>query len=67
MSTIPEDLKSFLINKFTVASSSYIGETCSNIKIRIEEHIKSLTNLIFLNIYILMRHALTRITLFSLK
>ena len=39
---IPNDLKSFLLCKFTCASftSSYIGETCCHFKTRIEEHIK---------------------------
>ena len=39
---IPNDLKSFLVYKFTCASysSSYISETCRNFKARIEEHIK---------------------------
>ena len=39
---IPDDLKSFLLYKFTCAScsSSYIGETCHHFKTRIEEHIK---------------------------
>ena len=39
---IPNDLKSFLVYKFTCAScsSSYIGETCRNFKTRIEKHIK---------------------------
>ena len=39
---IPDDLKSFLVYKFTCAScsSSYIGKTCRNFKTRIEEHIK---------------------------
>ena len=39
---IPNDLKSFLVYKFTCAScsSSYIGETCQHFKTRIEEHIK---------------------------
>ena len=39
---IPNDLKSFLLYKFTSASctSSYIGETCRHFKTRIEEHIK---------------------------
>ena len=39
---IPNDLKSFLVYKFTCAScsSSYIGETCHHFKTRIEEHIK---------------------------
>ena len=40
--SIPDDLKSFLLYKFTCAScsSSYIGETCRYFKTRIEEHIK---------------------------
>ena len=39
---IPNNLKSFLVYKFTCAScsSSYIGETCRHFKTRIEEHIK---------------------------
>ena len=39
---IPDDLKSFLVYKFTCAScsSSYIGETCSHFKTRIEDFIK---------------------------
>ena len=39
---IRNDLKSFLVYKFTCAScsSSYIGETCRHFKARIEEHIK---------------------------
>ena len=39
---IPNDLKSFLVYKFTCAncSSSYTGETCCHFKTRIEEHIK---------------------------
>ena len=39
---IPNDLKSFLVYKFTCAScsSSYIGKTCCHFKTRIEEHIK---------------------------
>ena len=39
---IPDDLKSFLVHKFTFASccSSYIGETCLYFKTRIEEHTK---------------------------
>ena len=40
--TIPDDLKSFLVYKFTCAScsSSYIGETFCHFKTRIVEHIK---------------------------
>ena len=39
---VPNDLKSFLVYKFTCASFSfsYIGETCRHFKTRIEEHIK---------------------------
>ena len=39
---IPDNLKSFLVYKFTYVgcSSSYIGETCHHFKTRIEEHIK---------------------------
>ena len=39
---IPDDLRSFLVYKFTYAScsSSYIGKTCHHFKTRIEEHIK---------------------------
>ena len=39
---IPNDLKYFLVYKFTCAScsSSYIGETCRHFKTRIVEHIK---------------------------
>ena len=39
---IPDDLKSFLVYKFTCAScsSSYIGKTCHHFKTRIEEDIK---------------------------
>ena len=39
---IPDNLKSFLVYKFTCAScsSSYIGKTCRHFKTRIEVHIK---------------------------
>ena len=39
---IPNDLKSFLVYKFTCAScsSSYIGKTCRHFKTSIEEHVK---------------------------
>ena len=54
---IPDDLKSFLVYKFTCASYSfsYSGETCHHFKTRIEKHIKN------------MQHALTHIILFALK
>ena len=40
--SIPDDLKSFLVYKFTYAgcSSSYIGKICHCVKTMIEEHIK---------------------------
>ena len=40
--SIPNDLKSFLVYKYTCAScsSSYICETCRRFKTRIGEHIK---------------------------
>ena len=46
---IPDDLKSFLVYKYTCAScsSSYIGKTCHHFETRIEEHIKRVTSLIF--------------------
>ena len=39
---LPDNLKSFLVYKFTCASysSSYIGETCRHFETRIQEHIK---------------------------
>ena len=39
---VPNDLKSFLVYKFTCGSCiySYIGKTCRHFKTRIEEHIK---------------------------
>ena len=39
---IPNNLKFFLVYKFTSAScsSSYISKTCHHLKTRIEEHIK---------------------------
>ena len=39
---IPNDLKSFLVYKFTCTSRSscYIGNTCRHFKTRIEEHVK---------------------------
>ena len=40
---IPDDLKSFLVYKFTCGScsSSYIGKTCHHFKTKIEEHIRN--------------------------
>ena len=68
---ITDDLKPFLVYKFTCASSSssYIGETCHHYKTKIEENIKkdNKTSLIFLNTYTSPQHALTRIILFLLK
>ena len=66
---IPDDLKSFLVCKFTCAScsSSYIGKTCHHFKIRIKEHIKRIISLIILNIYTPPQHALIDIILFLVK
>ena len=66
---ILDDLISFLAYNFTCAScsSSYIGETCRHFKTRIEEHIKRITRIIFLNIYTAMQLALTCIILFLVK
>ena len=64
---IPNDLKSFLVYKFTCAGCSYIGETCRHFNTRIESIPKRITSFIFLNIYTPPRHALTRIILFVLK
>ena len=66
---IHNDLKSFLVYKFTCpsCSSSYIGEFCHTFKTRIEEHIKKHTSVIFLNIYSPRQHALTHIVLFVSK
>ena len=51
---IPNNLKSFLVYKFTCAcgSSSYIGETCHHFRTMIEEHInKDNKSLIFKNLH----------------
>ena len=72
---IPNDLKSFLVYKFTCAScsSSYIGETCRHFKMTglgLRSISKRTTSLIFLNIYTTPQHALTHnshIILFVLK
>ena len=50
---IPDDLKSFLVYKFTCASCScrYIGKTCRHFKTRIEKHIRKDNKSQFLNIY----------------
>ena len=39
---IRDDLKSFVVSKFTCGScsSGYIGKTCCHLKTRFEEHIK---------------------------
>ena len=66
---IPDDLKPFLVYKFTCAScsSSYIGETCCHFITRIEEHIKNDNKShIFKHLHSL-RHALTHIILFVSK
>ena len=66
---IPDDLKSFIVYKFTCAScsSSYIGETCRTFKLGLRNISKRITSLIFLNIYTPPQHALTHIILFVSK
>ena len=66
---IPDDLKSFLVYKFTCArgSSSYIGKTCRHFKIRIEERVKKDNKSHIFKIYTPPQHALTHIILFALK
>ena len=66
---IPNNLKSFLVYKFSCAScsSSYLGETCHLFKTRIEEHIKKDNKSHILNIYTPQQYALTHVILFVLK
>ena len=66
---IPNDLKSFLVYKFTRAScsASYIGATCCHFKTKIEEHIKKDNKSHILNTYTPLQDALTQIILFLLK
>ena len=66
---IPNDLKSFLVYKFTCAScsSSYIAEPVVILKLGLRSISKKITSLIFLNIYTLPKRALTHIILFVLK
>ena len=63
---IPDDLKLFLVYKFTFAScsTSYIGKTCRRFKTRIEEHIKNDSKFHIFNIYTPPQHVLTHIILF---
>ena len=65
----PNNLKSFLVYKFTCASckSSFIEKTCHHFKTRIEEHIKkdNKSN-IFLNICTTPHHALTNSLCFKI-
>ena len=66
---ILNDLKSFLVHKFTCAncSSSYIGETYRHFKARTEEHIKKDNKSSILKIYTPSQHALIYIILFVFK
>ena len=63
---ILNDLKSFLVYKFTSTScsSSYIGVI---LKLALRSISKRITSLIFLNIDTLLKRALTHIILFVLK
>ena len=66
---IPDDLKSFLVYKFTCAgcSASYIGETYCHFKTRIEENIKKhIKSHIFKHVHSTATY-LTHIILFDLK
>ena len=66
---IPNDLKSFLVYKFSCASfsSSYIGKTCVILKLGLRSKAKRIKILIFLNICTRPQHALAHIILFVLK
>ena len=66
---IPNDLKSFLVYKFTCAScsSSYIGKTCRNLKVGLRNISKRITSPIFLNICTPPQHPLAHIILSVLK
>ena len=66
---IPDDLKSFLVYKFTCAncSSSYIDKTCHHFKTRIGEYIKKDNESHILNLYTPPEDALAHLILFHLK
>ena len=66
---ILDDLKSFLVYKFSCASfsSSYISETCRHLKLGLRNISKRIASLIFSNTYTPLQHVLNRITLFLLK
>ena len=69
---IPDDLKSFLVYKFTCAScsSTYIGKTRRHfiiLKLELMNISKRITSLIFVNIYSPPQHPLTQIIFFVLK
>ena len=66
---IPNDLKFFLVYKFTCAScsSSSISEICCHFKTRSEDHIRKDSKSLFLNICTPPQHVLTHIIPFVLK
>ena len=66
---VPDDLKSFLVYKFTCArcSSTYIGETCHHFKTKMSNISKRYNKFVFLNIYAPLEHALTHMIIFVLK
>ena len=66
---IPNDLKSYLVYKFTCASCSYsyIGKMYGPFKTKFRSISKRITSLIFLNIYTPPQHELIHIILFVLK
>ena len=66
---IPDDLKSFLVHKFTCASVvlALLAKHVVISKLGLRNISKRITSCIFLNIYTPPQHALTRIILFLLK
>ena len=66
---IPNDLKSFLVYKFTCAScsSKYIDESVVILKLGLSRISKRVTSIIFLNICYPMHHDLIHIILFVSK
>ena len=66
---ILNDLKSFLVYKFTCdsCSSSYIGKLVVISKLELRSMSKRITSLIFLNIYTPLQHLLIHLVLFVLK
>ena len=66
---IPDDLKSFLVYKFTgpAAVLAVLAKLVVILKLGLKNILKRITSLIFLNIYTPPKHALTHIILFLLE